>query len=323
MGRVHLDGAALSAPRGGRSRSSTPPGARGDRPARLRDVDELLAAGGFDAALIAAPTDLHPALVAAVAGAGVPILCEKPCGLDRGWTPRRRPPRRGVVLQVGYWRRFVAELVALRGSCSTARSAQPSSCLAPVGRAAAAGTDFRARSGGIAVDMARATRSTRSAGCSARSSATSPPSRHPPRRRRRRATPTSPSPARAVGRHGGHDHARPPLPAGRLVLARAVRRRRARAARVHGAPSRTCSPPRSPPRPTRSPPPSRARRSRARRRADAVAALRVAERIREELRHAYVWPSFPRRRSRPAARWCSPRATGCGCAPPPARSTWT
>jgi myo-inositol 2-dehydrogenase/D-chiro-inositol 1-dehydrogenase len=45
------------------------------------NVEELLAAGGADAALIAAPTDLHVELVAEPAAAGLPILSEKPCGL--------------------------------------------------------------------------------------------------------------------------------------------------------------------------------------------------------------------------------------------------
>src|SRR5207245_8936073 len=44
-------------------------------------VDELIDAGGADAVLIAAPTDLHVELVARFAAAGWPILCEKPCGL--------------------------------------------------------------------------------------------------------------------------------------------------------------------------------------------------------------------------------------------------
>src|SRR6187200_1153133 len=44
-------------------------------------LDEALAAGGFDAALIAAPTGLHRDLVDQLMTAGVPTLCEKPCGL--------------------------------------------------------------------------------------------------------------------------------------------------------------------------------------------------------------------------------------------------
>src|SRR4051812_29592025 len=44
-------------------------------------VDELLAAGGFGAALIVAPSDRHPELVARFAAAGIPMLCEKPCGV--------------------------------------------------------------------------------------------------------------------------------------------------------------------------------------------------------------------------------------------------
>jgi hypothetical protein len=42
---------------------------------------ELLAAGNIDGALIAAPTDRHVDLVHEVMDAGVPVLCEKPCGL--------------------------------------------------------------------------------------------------------------------------------------------------------------------------------------------------------------------------------------------------
>ena len=44
-------------------------------------VDELLDAGDADAAIVAAPTDLHLELVTAPAGAGLPVLCEKPCGV--------------------------------------------------------------------------------------------------------------------------------------------------------------------------------------------------------------------------------------------------
>src|SRR5271165_2858035 len=43
-------------------------------------LDAMLNAGGIDGVLIAAPSDNHLALVRRTAAAGLPILCEKPCG---------------------------------------------------------------------------------------------------------------------------------------------------------------------------------------------------------------------------------------------------
>src|SRR5918912_3031367 len=45
-------------------------------------IEELLAAGQFDAVLVAAPSDLHLSLVRTFAAHGFPILCEKPLGLS-------------------------------------------------------------------------------------------------------------------------------------------------------------------------------------------------------------------------------------------------
>jgi myo-inositol 2-dehydrogenase/D-chiro-inositol 1-dehydrogenase len=80
------------------------------------DLDGLLAAGGIDGALVAAPTRLHRPLVERLAGAGLPILCEKPCGLDlaEGEHVVRAAERAGVPFLVGYWRRHVPELRALQ-----------------------------------------------------------------------------------------------------------------------------------------------------------------------------------------------------------------
>jgi myo-inositol 2-dehydrogenase/D-chiro-inositol 1-dehydrogenase len=79
-------------------------------------LDAALAAAGFDAALVAAPSPLHPGLVAALMDAGVPTLCEKPLGLHSSDTVRaaERAAEAGVPLQIGYWRRYVPELQALR-----------------------------------------------------------------------------------------------------------------------------------------------------------------------------------------------------------------
>lgn len=79
------------------------------------DLESALAAGGFDAALVAAPSMLHRDLVDALMAAGVPTLCEKPCGLQSADTrfAAERAAATGTPLQIGYWRRFVPELRAL------------------------------------------------------------------------------------------------------------------------------------------------------------------------------------------------------------------
>ncbi len=80
------------------------------------DLDAAIAAGGFDAALIAAPSPLHPSLVATLMQHRIPTLCEKPCGLHSSDTAEaaRQAAAAGVPLQIGYWRRFVPALQALR-----------------------------------------------------------------------------------------------------------------------------------------------------------------------------------------------------------------
>lgn len=82
----------------------------------FEDVAQLLAAGGIDGVLIAAPTTRHIELVTQVAAAGVPILCEKPCGLSSAGIGEAQAAvdRHGVPFQVAYWRRYVPALQALR-----------------------------------------------------------------------------------------------------------------------------------------------------------------------------------------------------------------
>jgi myo-inositol 2-dehydrogenase/D-chiro-inositol 1-dehydrogenase len=80
------------------------------------DVEKMLAAGGLDGVLVAAPSTLHLGLVAQVAAAGISILCEKPCGVTAGEAREAAAiaARSGVRLQVAYWRRFVPALQRLR-----------------------------------------------------------------------------------------------------------------------------------------------------------------------------------------------------------------
>lgn len=65
-----------------------------------------------DGVLVAVPTHYHVDVVEQVAALGLPVLCEKPCGLTVDET--RRIAATGVRIQVAYWRRFVPALRALR-----------------------------------------------------------------------------------------------------------------------------------------------------------------------------------------------------------------
>jgi len=116
-----------------------------------QSVTEMLDRAALDGVLIAAPTDQHGTIIAEVAARGLPILCEKPCGLTAA--AARASAQVGVPLQVAYWRRFVPGLRQLHDriaagelgvihlvTCYQWDERPPS----PV---------FRAHSGGIAIDM--------------------------------------------------------------------------------------------------------------------------------------------------------------------------
>jgi myo-inositol 2-dehydrogenase / D-chiro-inositol 1-dehydrogenase len=123
----------------------------GQGAALYESTAEMLDHAALDGVLIAAPTDQHGAIIAEVAARGLPILCEKPCGLTAA--AARASAQVGVPLQVAYWRRFVPGLRQLRDriaggelgvihlvTCYQWDERPPS----PV---------FRAHSGGIAIDM--------------------------------------------------------------------------------------------------------------------------------------------------------------------------
>jgi len=118
-------------------------------------VDELLAASDVDAAIIAAPTDLHLEVVTALARAGLPILCEKPCGIRSEETAEavRIAADAGVVLQVGYWRRFVPALVQLHERIAAGALGEPAQIWSWQWDERPPAAAFRARSGGILLDM--------------------------------------------------------------------------------------------------------------------------------------------------------------------------
>lgn len=79
-------------------------------------VEEVLADQGVDAVVIAASSTAHAELIAAASEAGKHIFCEKPAGMslaeiDQG---RSAAAQAGVVLQVGFNRRFAPEFAQAR-----------------------------------------------------------------------------------------------------------------------------------------------------------------------------------------------------------------
>ena len=116
---------------------------------------EMLASGGIDGALIVTPSDSHVDVIGLVAAAGLPILCEKPCGVTAEDTKRARSIVRdaGVALQIGYWRRFVPELQTIRDGIADGAFGYvlTLSCLQWDGEPPSAA--FRSRSGGVFIDM--------------------------------------------------------------------------------------------------------------------------------------------------------------------------
>ncbi len=123
--------------------------------AGFADLDEMVAAGGFDGVIVASPTDTHLAVLTAVSSAGLPVLCEKPCGTNPEEARRALTlgAASGLAVQVAYWRRYVPSLQRLRSRISEGAFGD----LLSIGCAQWDGEPpspaFRARSGGIFVDM--------------------------------------------------------------------------------------------------------------------------------------------------------------------------
>jgi myo-inositol 2-dehydrogenase / D-chiro-inositol 1-dehydrogenase len=113
---------AVAEPRDEAAAAVAGPGVR-----RAADVAELLRHADFDAAVVAAPSGMHVELVRALAAAGVPVLCEKPCGIrsDDARAAAGAAAAAGVLLQVGYWRRFVPKLRELRADIVDGRLGTP------------------------------------------------------------------------------------------------------------------------------------------------------------------------------------------------------
>lgn len=127
----------------------------GTGPAVFEDVAHLLDAGGIDGVLITAPSDRHLEIVTQVAAAGLPILCEKPCGLSSAEirAAAEAVERHGVPFQVAYWRRYVPALQALRKRITDGDLGDMHLFASFQWDGQPPAAAFRAHSGGIFIDM--------------------------------------------------------------------------------------------------------------------------------------------------------------------------
>jgi myo-inositol 2-dehydrogenase / D-chiro-inositol 1-dehydrogenase len=91
------------------------------------DPAEVFADGEVEAVVIAAPARFHADLVVAAAGAGKGVFCEKPMALTLADADRAIDAARaaGVVLQVGFNRRFAPDWQATRELLEAGRLGTP------------------------------------------------------------------------------------------------------------------------------------------------------------------------------------------------------
>jgi len=118
-------------------------------------IAEMLDSETLDGVLIVVPTDRHLQVITEVAARGLPILCEKPCGLTVAQTRAAvaATEAAGVPFQVAYWRRYVPALRALRDQIAAGElgTVHLVACYQWDDRPPS--DEFRAHSGGILIDM--------------------------------------------------------------------------------------------------------------------------------------------------------------------------
>jgi myo-inositol 2-dehydrogenase/D-chiro-inositol 1-dehydrogenase len=118
-------------------------------------LDELVGSGLAEGVVITAPTDLHLGVVETCLEAGLPVFCEKPCGVsaDQAGRAAAAAAAAGLPLQVGYYRRFLPALVALRQRIAAGRLGELSLVVLNQWDEHPPSAEFEQRSGGIVVDM--------------------------------------------------------------------------------------------------------------------------------------------------------------------------
>jgi len=90
-------------------------------------VDALVASARAEAWLLATPTPTHPALVERALASDIHVLCEKPLSLEFQDHDRlgAQAEAAGLVLQVGFWRRFSPPWVAAKRIIDTGVIGRP------------------------------------------------------------------------------------------------------------------------------------------------------------------------------------------------------
>jgi myo-inositol 2-dehydrogenase / D-chiro-inositol 1-dehydrogenase len=118
-------------------------------------VAALVDREALDGVLICAPTDAHAEVIAEVVAAGLPVLCEKPCGVspEQAAAAAGIAAAAGVPLQVAYWRRYVPQLRELRERILRGELGFVHLICCYQWDASPPPAAFRVRSGGIFVDM--------------------------------------------------------------------------------------------------------------------------------------------------------------------------
>ncbi|MGQ3213112.1 MAG: Gfo/Idh/MocA family protein [Shinella sp.] len=119
------------------------------------DATTMIDAGGLDGILLATPSHTHLATVAAVAARGLPILCEKPCGISAAQAAKAAAiaEKAKIHLQIGYWRRFVPELKALKDRIQAGLLGELYLVSCFQWDETPPATSFRAKGGGAFIDM--------------------------------------------------------------------------------------------------------------------------------------------------------------------------
>ena len=120
------------------------------------DAPEELPAAGIDALVIAAATPAHAPLIELAAESGLPCFCEKPIALDLATTDAvlDRVRRAGILLQIGFQRRFDAGYVAAREAVASGAVGDPRLVRLAGHDPEPPPEEYVAASGGIFVDLA-------------------------------------------------------------------------------------------------------------------------------------------------------------------------
>src|SRR5437879_3285011 len=120
------------------------------------DAPEELPAAGIDALVIAAATPAHAPLIELAAESGLPCFCEKPIALDLATTDAvlDRVRRAGILLQIGFQRRFDAGYVAAREAAASGAVGDPRLVRLAGHDPEPPPEEYVAASGGIFVDLA-------------------------------------------------------------------------------------------------------------------------------------------------------------------------